>query len=94
MDIALSDELRAFQAEVRSFLEDNLTAEFREASRLCTTIVAEHEATMAWQRILYRRGWAAPNWPVEHGGTGWDPTRRYLFAAEHARAGALRLVPQ
>ena len=94
MDIALSDELRAFQAEVRSFLEDNLTPEFREASRLCTTIVAEHEATMAWQRILYRQGWAAPNWPVEHGGTGWDPMRRYLFAAEYARAGALRLVPQ
>ena len=94
MDIALSDELRAFQAEVRSFLEDNLTPEFREASRLCTTIVAEHEATMAWQRILYRQGWAAPNWPVEHGGTGWDPMRRYLFATECARAGALRLVPQ
>jgi len=31
---------------------------------------------------------------VEHGGTGWDPMRRYLFAAEYARAGALRLVPQ
>ncbi len=94
MDIALSDELRAFQAEVRSFLEDNLTPEIRETSRLCTTIVAEHEATMAWQRILYRQGWAAPNWPVEHGGTGWDPMRRYLFAAECARAGTLRLVPQ
>ncbi|MDP6831420.1 MAG: acyl-CoA dehydrogenase family protein [Alphaproteobacteria bacterium] len=94
MDIALSDELLAFQAEVRSFLEDNLTPEIREASRLCTTIIAEHEAVMRWHKIMYRQGWAAPGWPEEHGGPGWDTMRRYLFAAEYARAGAPRLAPQ
>ena len=33
MDIALSDQQEAFRAEVRSFLEDNLTPELREAAR-------------------------------------------------------------
>ncbi len=93
MDIELSDDLRAFQAEVRTFLEDNLTPELREAARLCTTIVAERGATLAWQRILYDKGWVAPNWPVEHGGPGWSVEQRYIFAQEHARAGAPRLLP-
>jgi alkylation response protein AidB-like acyl-CoA dehydrogenase len=32
-----------------------------------------------WQRILNARGWGAPNWPREHGGTGWDLRQRYIF---------------
>jgi acyl-CoA dehydrogenase len=94
MDMALSDELLAFQAEVRRFLEDKLTPDIREAARLCTTILAEHEATQKWHGIMYRQGWAAPGWPAEHGGPGWNVTQRYLFAVEYARAGAPRLSPQ
>ena len=41
-----------------------------------------------WQRILNDRGWAAPNWPVECGGTGWSPVQRYIFDKECAMAGA------
>jgi len=93
MDIALSDDLRAFQTEVRSFLEDNLSPEIREAARLCTTIVPEHEATMAWHGVLYRKGWVAPNWPAEHGGPGWSVEQRYIFARECAKAGVPRQWP-
>ena len=93
MDMTLSDELRAFQSQVRDFLQDSLTPDIREAARLCTTILAEHGATQKWHRIMYRQGWAAPSWPMEHGGPGWDPMQRYLFAAEYARAGAPRLSP-
>ncbi len=93
MDIQLSDELRTFQGEVREFLDDSLTPEIREAARLATTILAHHDATQAWHKILYAQGWAAPGWPVEHGGTGWDAMRRYLFAMECARAGAPPLSP-
>ena len=28
--------------------------------------------TLPWQAILHARGWAAPDWPAEHGGPGWD----------------------
>jgi alkylation response protein AidB-like acyl-CoA dehydrogenase len=33
----------------------------------------------AWQRILHAQGWAAPGWPKQFGGTGWDMRQRYLF---------------
>ena len=94
MHIELSRELQNFQQEVRAFLADAIPAEIREAGRLCTTIIAEHEATQAWHKIMYRQGWAAPNWPEEYGGPGWDVMRRYIFAQEYARAGAPRLPPQ
>ncbi|MDA1100397.1 MAG: acyl-CoA dehydrogenase family protein [Proteobacteria bacterium] len=93
MDIALSDDLRAFQGQVRDFLHGSLTPEIREAARLSTTILAAHGATQDWHQIMFRQGWAAPSWPTEHGGPGWDPMRRYLFAVEYARAGAPRLSP-
>ncbi|MFP6748173.1 MAG: acyl-CoA dehydrogenase family protein [Alphaproteobacteria bacterium] len=93
MDIELSDDLRAFQTEVRGFLADHLSPDIREAARLSTTILAEHGATQRWHKIMHGRGWAAPSWPAEHGGPGWDPMRRYLFATEYARAGAPPLSP-
>ena len=46
-----------------------------------------------WQKILADKGWGAPHWPVEWGGTDWTPTQRYLFALECFRAGAPRLIP-
>lgn len=48
---------------------------------------------MQWQQRLAERGWAAPNWPVEHGGAGFTPTQNYLFDLEMARAGAPRVLP-
>ncbi len=93
MELELSADLRDFQGDVRGFLAANLSPEVREAARLSTTILAEHGATQDWHRIMYHQGWAAPSWPVEHGGPGWDPMRRYLFATEYARAGAPILSP-
>ena len=93
MDISLSQEHLNFQTKVREFLNDNLTPDIREAGRLCATIMAEHEATWKWHRILHSQGWAAPNWPTEYGGPGWDPVQRYLYSAEYARTGAPHLTP-
>ncbi|MDB5557910.1 MAG: pimeloyl-CoA dehydrogenase, large subunit, partial [Enterovirga sp.] len=33
-------------------------------------------------QTLNRHGWAVPHWPVEFGGTGWDPVRQYIFLEE------------
>ena len=48
---------------------------------------------MRWQQKLAERGWAAPNWPVEHGGAGFTATQNYIFDLEMARAGAPRVLP-
>lgn len=93
MDLLWSEEDRAFQAEVREFLDQKLTPELRRAGRLMTSVYADHEASMAWQAILHERGWAAPAWPVEHGGCDWTLTQHYIFSRESTLAGAPSLSP-
>ena len=41
-----------------------------------------------WHHALHQRGWAAPHWPKEYGGTGWTPMQRFIFENECARADA------
>jgi len=87
-----SEEL-AFRDEVRAFLDAELSPEMRRDSRRTTSVYAPHELSMAWQAILHARGWAAPAWPVEHGGCGWNAAQRYIFASELAAADAPGLSP-
>src|SRR6185436_8403626 len=53
----------------------------------------EHHEVMEWHRILYRKGWAAPHWPVEYGGPGFDVTRRFILQDELERANTPPLSP-
>ena len=91
MHAGFSDEDVAFRSEVRAFLEAELPADIRRKVRDGTMLTRDDY--VRWQKILYRQGWAAANWPVEYGGTGWSPTRRYIWANERALAGAPRLIP-
>jgi len=88
MEISLSDEDLAFQDEVREFLDTHLGEELRRASRLTVGTYTNMEACMRWYRILSKKGWIAPDWPVEYGGTGWTDIQRYIFGIECFRAGA------
>ena len=85
-----ADDL-AFQSEVRSFLESEFPAEYRikidENKRL------SKDELVDWQKILYRKGWAAPSWPKEYGGTGWTQIQRHIFATEMGLIGAPDPVP-
>ena len=62
-------EDEAFRAEIVLFLEESLTPELREGADKRTSLWQDVETSMAWQRILHKKGWAAPEWPVEYGGT-------------------------
>jgi alkylation response protein AidB-like acyl-CoA dehydrogenase len=93
MNIEWSTNEQAFCDEVRTFLAEHLTDELRDAGRRMTSAYADHDAAFAWQKILAARGWAAPTWPVEHGGCEWSVTQHYIFARELARAGAPPLSP-
>jgi alkylation response protein AidB-like acyl-CoA dehydrogenase len=90
MEMDLAPEHLAFREEVRDFLAE-MPPELARKAR--NAHYFSHEETMEWHRILYRKGWVAPNWPKEHGGTGWDVTRRFLFAEELARANTPELSP-
>lgn len=93
MNIEWSPQERAFQDEVRGFFATNLTDELRAAGRLMTSVYSDHEASLEWQRILARKGWAAPAWPVEYGGCEWSVAQHYIFAREYAGSGAPLLSP-
>lgn len=93
MDLEWSAEDLAFAAEARAFFQQELTDELREAGQLMTSVYADHDLGMAWQAKLHARGWAAPNWQVEHGGQDWTDTQRFLFERERILAGAPPVSP-
>lgn len=70
-------EEHSFREEVAAFAQANCPAEVRAA--VASNAKLTRKEYSAWQKALYQRGWAAPGWPVEYGGTGWDLRQRYVF---------------
>ncbi|AUM11664.1 acyl-CoA dehydrogenase family protein [Ketobacter alkanivorans] len=90
MDIQLTPNDVAFREEVRAFLKDKLSDRIKQA------IVGgyiDKDTMIEWQKILYERGWIAPNWPQQYGGTGWTITQKFIFENECAEVGAPGVVP-
>ncbi len=77
-----------FRSDVRAFLAESLTPDIKRAGELMTSVFADFDATMEWHRILYAKGWVAPDWPEEYGGTGWTLSQRYIFQEECKLANA------
>ena len=91
MDLVLTPEECAFQEEVRTFIRERLPDDVRE--RTWNGARMNKEDQVRWEKILSERGWLAPNWPVEYGGTGWNPLQRYLFEEEMEAAFAPPPMP-
>jgi alkylation response protein AidB-like acyl-CoA dehydrogenase len=91
MDLALGPEDEAFRGEVRRFLDENLSEDLREAGCKTGGVFADFAAGLRWHKVLARRGWSAPTWPKEYGGTGWNAIQRYIFARECIAADAPRI---
>ncbi|MAU62371.1 MAG: pimeloyl-CoA dehydrogenase large subunit [Parvibaculum sp.] len=89
MDMRFSPEELAFRDEVREFIANNYPQELKGARRG----ELSKDEILAWHRILYKKGWVAPHWPVEYGGTGWSITQRYIWNEENARAETTPLLP-
>jgi alkylation response protein AidB-like acyl-CoA dehydrogenase len=70
-------DYEAFRAEVRDFALTHCPPELRLAVTSLKKL-GRHEMC-TWQKILYAKGWGAPNWPREYGGTGWDLRQRHIF---------------
>jgi len=92
MDATLSPEDQAFREEVRAFFRENLPEHIRRQTELAPSYVSK-EGTRTWHKILYNKGWIAPKWPKDLGGTGWTATQRHIFEEEYQRANAPRLSP-
>lgn len=91
MNIELTADELAFQQQVRTFFTTEYPQHIRE--KVMAGIELEKNDFVEGQKALYAKGWAADNWPVEHGGTGWTPTQKYLFHRERARAAVPPTLP-
>ena len=91
MNADFTAEELAFEEEVRDFLQNDFPAEYK--AKIDANIRLGKEELVNWQKILFRKGWAAPTWPPEYGGTGWSHTQRHIFATEMGLIGAPEPVP-
>ncbi|MGH8434397.1 MAG: acyl-CoA dehydrogenase family protein [Pseudomonas sp.] len=90
MNLDFNPEEQAFREEVRAFFRDKLPAEY--STRLLQGKRLSKDDQIAWMRVLNERGWLAPGWPVEYGGTGWSAAQKHIYDEEAFAAGAPRVV--
>jgi len=93
MHLDFSDADLAFREEVRTFLATELPDDIRARWRDGSLIFPDREDAVRWQKILYNKGWIAPNWPEEYGGPGWTVSQKFIFEKEMAEAGAPPVIP-
>jgi alkylation response protein AidB-like acyl-CoA dehydrogenase len=91
MDLNYSAEELAFRDEASAWLRDNLPAELREKVTRYRSL--SKDDLLRWHKILAAKGWIAPAWPHEWGGTGWNVVKRYIFEEACGYAGTPPLVP-
>jgi len=90
MDLEYKEEDLRFREEVLKFLDQNLPADLRD--RTITHRHTSKEGCVRWHKILAKKGWVAPGWPVEFGGTNWTAMQRHIWFEECALAGAPRPI--
>lgn len=90
MDTNFTEQELAFRDEVRDFFAQAYDEELQARMANLDTFKA---AVEDWQKRLAAKGWIAPGWPVEHGGTGWTATEQFIFETERASAGVRDVIP-
>ena len=88
MDLDFSPDDLAFRDEVRAFIAQAFDDEMRALMDQSKNGHMNREAQIRWLKRLGDKGWIAPDWPAEYGGTGWSDERKYVFNMEMALAGA------
>ena len=91
MNINFSKKELIFQKEVRAFLKAKYPDDIRKKQD--SGISLNRNEMIRWQKILYEPGWAAVNWPVEYGGTGWTTVQKYIFENEIGAINAPEFIP-
>ncbi len=85
MDLNYAPEDLAFRDRVRAWIDANLPKDLQH--KVLNHRRLKRDDFVRWHRIVHQQGWVAPNWPVEHGGTGWSKVQQHLWEEECARAG-------
>ena len=91
MDLNYATSDLAFRDSVRSWLAANLPTDLQH--KVLNHKRLSREDFVRWHKIVAAQGWVAPNWPVEHGGTGWSKVQQHIWEEECARAGTPAIMP-
>lgn len=91
MDLNYTAQDVAFRQQVRAYLEENLPQDLQLKVRNHKRL--SKDDYVRWHKTLARQGWVAPAWPVEYGGTGWNPVQRHIWEEECGRAGTPPILP-
>ncbi|NOX49680.1 MAG: pimeloyl-CoA dehydrogenase large subunit [Gammaproteobacteria bacterium] len=89
MQYQLIAEQQLFRNEVEAFLQAELPGEVADKVRFGAYVSKDELG--AWTKTLNAKGWAAPNWPQEYGGTGWNLVQRHIFDIACRQAHAPQL---
>jgi alkylation response protein AidB-like acyl-CoA dehydrogenase len=87
----ITDELEAFRAEVRTWLEENFPPSLagRAGELMGAEFIDSSESdAQAWGKRLGEKGWGTPTWPAEYGGGGLTQHQARVLNQELDRAGA------
>jgi alkylation response protein AidB-like acyl-CoA dehydrogenase len=87
MDLAFTDDERAFAAEFRAWLDENL-----ELPPPFESFDDEIAWGRKWQAKLAADRWVGIHWPSEYGGRSASPVQVAIYNLEYGRSRALQLV--
>ena len=90
MDLNYAPDDLAFRDTVRSWIEANLPKDLQH--KVLNHKRLQRDDYARWHKTVYKQGWVAPAWPVEHGGTGWTKVQQHIWEEECARAGAPPII--
>jgi alkylation response protein AidB-like acyl-CoA dehydrogenase len=90
MDLDLTDDERAFQAEARAWLAEHVPAEPLPSM----DTEAGWKAHQAWESRLSEARWSVVSWPERHHGRDASLVEWVVFEEEYYRAGAPGRVSQ
>ena len=91
MQIELLKSDLIFKNEVRNFIKENHSESLK--AKIANGGKATKEETVNWQIALNKKGWLAPNWPVNYGGCEWTSIQRYIFEQETSLANTPQVIP-
>lgn len=91
----MTQDLDAFRAETRAWLEANCPPSMRAPIRSEKDIVWggrnpdwAHPDQKLWMDRMAERGWTVPDWPTAYGGGGLSPAETKILREEMKRMGA------
>ena len=85
MDFRDTPEEAAFRSELRSWLEEHVSAAWPTSRHVGRPPEDLHRE---WSKQLYDSGWVGLTWPTEYGGRGLSPTYQAIYLEEMARANS------